>query len=290
MYFFIKKIVFWGLISLLLLNLFGCFLDYRIRKSNIFKVNVLFNKKLPQNIILGSSRSLTGVNTELLSKLTKKKWYNLSVDDTKPETHLLLLRLLVDEDKIPSNLMLQYDGENKNFDSTTFFDNDYRFLPYINSKSLISGYFKNKPNYILFKYLPIFKYIYFNTELFFPSVLLFIKPNYQHRFYLKTGDYSYPSDYVLRDTFKKMENKVIVLNNPFIHKFDSSCKANSIKLFLYTAPMYKVQIKTDINREDYFNFSNLYISASKFSDDIHIAHNAKNDFTLRLAKIFNSVY
>jgi hypothetical protein len=54
--------------------------------------------------------------------------------------------------------------------------------------------------------------------------------------------------------------------------------------------MYKVQIKTDINREDYFNFSNLYISASKFSDDIHIAHNAKNDFTLRLAKIFNSVY
>ena len=290
MQFFIKKIIFFGLISLLLLNLFACFLDYRLRKSNIFKVNVLFNKKLPENIILGSSRSLTGVNTELLSKLTNKKWYNLSVDDTKPETHLLLLKLLIDADKIPSNLMLQYDGENKKFDSTTFFDNDYRFLPYINGKALISGYFKNKPNYILFKYLPIFKYIYFNTELFFPSILLFIKPNYQHRFDVKTGDYGYPSDYVMRDTFKKIEKKVIILNNPIIHKFDSICKANSIKLFLYTAPMYKVNTKTDIIRKEYFDFSNLYSSSSKFSDGIHLAHHTKNDFTTKLSKIFNTTH
>ena len=54
--------------------------------------------------------------------------------------------------------------------------------------------------------------------------------------------------------------------------------------------MYKVQIKSDINRKDYFDFSNIYASPSNFSDDIHLAHHIKNDFTVKLAKIFNVVY
>jgi hypothetical protein len=94
----------------------------------------------------------------------------------------------------------------------------------------------------------------------------------------------------MRDTIKQFEHKIIFFNNPIFQKFDSICKVNSIKLFLYTAPMYKVQIKTNINRNDYFNFSNIYASPYNFSDDIHLAHHAKNDFTLKLSKIFDAVH
>ena len=131
-------------------------LDYQLRGSNLFKVNVLFNKKLPNNIILGSSRSLTGINTNLLSKLTNKQWYNLSMDDTKTETHLLFIKLLVSLNKTPQNILLQYDRQNLLVDTFKFFDNDYQLLPFINSSLLIDDYFHSKHNYyVLIIYLNI---------------------------------------------------------------------------------------------------------------------------------------
>jgi len=287
---FLKKVFTVVILCFVFLNVLGLFLDFHLRQSNIFKINLLFNTKSHENIVLGASKSLTGINSQLLSEITHKKWYNLSMDDTKSEMHILFLEVLNNLKKDPKNILLQYDRENSYYDTMTFFDNDYQLLPFLNTNIIISNYFKPKPNYLIFKYLPIFKYIYYNTELLFPSLMLYLKPEYTHRFDIKSGDYNYPNDYIMRDSLKVAEHKVIVLKNPIIFKFDSICKVNSIKLFLYTAPMYKVNTKTDIIRKEYFDFSNIYSSSSKFSDGIHIAHHTKNDFTVKLAKIFDAAY
>lgn len=283
---FIRKIFIVFLSIFICLNLFGLLLDYQLRRSNVFKVNILFNKKLPENIILGSSRSLTGINTSLLAKLTNIHWYNLSMDDTKTETHLLFLNLLFSLNKTPKTVLLQYDRQNSDVDSTTFFDNDFQLLPFINSNKTISNYFEHKSNYLSFKYLPIYKYIYFNTELLFPCLLTFLNHNYHHRFIENTGDYSYPFDYVKHDSTQKFKNSKIIIKNPLIDNFSLICSKNDAKLFNYTAPVYHVKNTRDSAKYNYFDFSGIYLNASQFSDDFHIAHNTKNDFTIKLSKIF----
>ena len=287
---FIKKTIIVSLTLFVFLNLLGLILDYQLRGSNLFKVNVLFNKKLPNNIILGSSRSLTGINTNLLSKLTNKQWYNLSMDDTKTETHLLFIKLLVSLNKTPQNILLQYDRQNLLVDTFTFFDNDYQLLPFINSNLLIDDYFHDKQNYYVFKYVPIYKYIYFNTELLFPGVLTFFRPKYCHRYIEESGDYNYPENYLLKDSSSQFENRQIVLENSMIQHSISLCNKNKIGLYIYTAPIFHVKVTTDTVVNNYFDFSGMYINANRFSDDFHIAHSTKNHFTSKLAKIFNAVY
>jgi len=266
-------------------------LDFHLRNSNLFKINLLFNTKYQENIILGPSKSLTGINSKLLSTLTHKKWYNFSMDKTEAETHILFLKVLINLKKAPKHILLQYDCKNSYSDSTTFFTNDYQLLPFINNNIIISNYFRPKSNYLVFKYLPIFKYFYYNTELLFPSLMLFFKHDYTHRFELSTGDYSYPDDYIVRyplQTSKKIEHQVILLKNPIINEFDSLCRKNSAILFLYSAPMYRVHIKTDIVKKYFFDFSDLYTAPSKFIDNIHLSNKSKNDFTIELSKIFNT--
>jgi len=275
------KIVKWSLIVFVILNVLGVLLDFNIRRSNIFKVNVLFNIDLPDNIILGSSRSLTGINTNLLAQLTKKKWYNLSMDDTPVETHLLLYQLLIEQGKTPKQILLQYDRSDNLVDSTRFFDNDYQFLPYINKSESVSNYLKHKDNYLLFKYLPIYKYVYFNVELFYPSILLFVKPKYQHRFD-EIGDYSYPKNYLLKDSTKNWESRNLVLKSSNISILHKLCKLNKTDMILYTAPIYRTVVYPDTQFSNYYNFSNLFNSNLNFSDDFHISTLTKDAFTKNL--------
>ena len=287
---FIRKTFIVLLSIFIILNVFGLILDYQLRLSNVFKVNILFNKKLPENLILGSSRSLTGINTELLSKLTKKQWYNLSMDDTKTETHLLFFNLLVSLNKIPKCALLQYDRQNLNLDSFKFFDNDYQFLPFLNTNQIIDDYFCSKPNYVFFKYLPIYKYVYFNTELLFPSILSIFNSGYHHKFIEKTGDYDYPNDYTMKYSKTKFGKRSIHLKNSLVDSCVSICNKCNIQLYIYTAPIYHVHTNTDRTMNNYFDFSDIYLNAEQFSDDFHIAHKTKNDFTTKLSKIFNTTY
>ena len=103
---FIKKGAFLFLIFFVLLNLIAFGIDFLICRSEAFKTNILFNKELPENIIIGSSRALTGIDTRELSKLTSQNWYNLSIDDTPIEIHLLIYQLLLKNGKTPKRLPL----------------------------------------------------------------------------------------------------------------------------------------------------------------------------------------
>jgi hypothetical protein len=277
---FLFKITKVCIVIFIVANLLGLFLDYHIRKSNIFKVNIIFNQNLPENLILGSSRALTGINTLLLSELTKMKWYNLGMHDTRIETHYLFYQLLVERNKVPKNLLLQYDSEDILIRSVKFFDNDYQMLPFINQSKAITNYFKPKSNYILFKYIPIVKYIYFNTELFFPAIILFFKPKYQHRSN-EFGDYNYPNSMIMNNKVKKWTHQRIFFKNLTFQKLYYDLIKNHVNLIIYTAPIFKVRISTDCDLMNYYNFASLYDSNKLFCDDFHISNPAKNDFTLR---------
>jgi hypothetical protein len=270
-------------------NLLGLFLDYHIRKSNIFKVNIIFNQNLPENLILGSSRALTGINTPLLSKLTKRKWYNLGMHDTRIETHYLFYQLLIDRNKAPKNILLQYDSEESNIDNVRYFDNDFQLLPFINHSKVITEYFKPKSNYILFKFFPIAKYIYFNTELFFPAIMLFFKPEYQHRSN-QFGDYNYPNNLIMKVNRKNMTVRKIYFENPLFKKLNNELNKKDIKFLVYTAPIFKVKLVSDKHILNYFDFSSLYSSDVSFCDEFHIANSTKVDFTKALSKELQKSY
>ena len=125
-----------------------------------------------------------------------------------------------------------------------------------------------------------------NTELLFPAVLTIFRPNYHHRFEVDYGDYNFPDNYIMKDFPNKFEKKHFIFNNPLIENCLSVCRKNKTELYLYTAPMYQVNVTTDTTLDNYFNFSNIYIHASMFSDNIHIAHKTTNDFTTKLTKLF----
>lgn len=275
---FLFKLTFVVILIFVILNLLALVLDYNIRKSNIFKVNIIFNQDLPKNIILGSSRSLTGINTKVLSDKTNEKWYNLAMDDTRNETHYLFYKLLCEVGKKPRNILIQYDQDNIEIDSITFFGNDYQLLPFINNSVTIDEYFKSKNNYFFYKYFPIFKYIEFNNELFFPSLLLLIKPNYQHRFD-EFGDYNYPNDMILSEKSMEVSEKRVLLKNEIMVDFLDRSEADSFNLIVFTAPIYRTNVVCDTIIKRYKDFSSLYSSNLNFADEFHISNNSKIGFT-----------
>ena len=272
-------------------------MDFKIRNSRLFKTNLIFNETLPPNIILGSSRALTGIDTKLFCELTGKEWYNLSIDDTPIETHLLQYKLLVSQNKIPSVLLLQYDNtSNDNGINNNIHEKDYQFLPFnsMNNKEL-KEYITNKNAFegYLFYYIPFWKYFYFSTELLFAGLRSILQPDYQHR-YFKHGDYAYPEgmENVSKPCSGKKSENINFSNNRF-NELVKLCTKNNTKLIVYTAPYRCLNINSSRSSNNeafsYFNYSQLIRENLDFHDEIHLSNLGKIKITEIIAKELNSL-
>jgi hypothetical protein len=285
---FIYKIGFYSIIYFTFFNAISFVSLYFLKKSNFYKPEFLKNVKEKKfdYLVLGSSTGLTTLDTKYIDSITNKKGLNISLDDSALNSHFLMLEhylALKKETKCLVLAVTPWDLADKN---PKLNNNDYRFLPFI-SDNYVYEYFKNmetnsfKP-LSFSKYFPIIGVSYYNTELFYPSIIAAIKPEKRNHFDDK-GNFSYPI--AGEPDEKEFENISLIINNPFFKKIEDICKKNNIKLITYFSPMYKTTIIS--NQNNFVNHSNLIQDKTMFYDNIHVNRLGRKKCSDAFAEILN---
>jgi hypothetical protein len=245
------------------------------QRANFYKPSFVSNFKGDKNfdyVVLGSSTGLTTLNTQEIDSLSGKKGLNISMDDSALSSHYLMMKHFISEGLQTKILVLAVTPWDLETEAPTINDNDYRFLPFVYN-NYVCDYFTEmshgKPSVLsLTRYMPIVGVSYFNTELFYPSFIALLKPNYRNRFDT-FGNYSYPTSG--EKTLKKEKTSVvsIKISNPYYYRIVDFCRKNKIKLCLYQSPLSnsKVIYPKDIL---IINHSTLIQDNSLFYDDIHV--------------------
>lgn len=249
-----------------------CILNNTTFYKPSFLVNSVKEKQFDY-IILGASTGLTTLNTKEIDKITGAKGVNLSVDDTSMASHYLMLQHFLAEGKQTKRCVVAPGLSSLDANSVNISDNDYRFLMFVNRDYVYDYYSKigHSAKEIVLKnslWMPFLGMSYYNTELFFPSLVCLVNPKKRNRFDDK-GNYSYPE---LNTNFKskQLKTKDIIFKNPYLNKIKKLCKANNIELILYFSPLrvqkitFQAQEFSIIDHSSFFN-ENIY-----FYDNIHV--------------------
>lgn len=271
---FLKTIFFYGFVIFASLNVISFLSLYSLRNSCFYKPEFLQNG-VSQNkfnyLILGSSTGLMTLNTIQIDSISHKKGLNISLDDSSLSSHYLMLQHFYQLNKKTKTLILAVTPWDCGEKNPKINENDYRFLPYINQEYIYNYYVelqKSKINVLaLTKYFPIIGVSYYNAELFFPSILAFVKPEKRNKFDQK-GNFKYPN--LGKPTNKEEHELNLVFNNPYLKKITTFCKTNKIKLIIYQSPLYKTKVVQTKANFEFINHSNLIKSANYFYDDIHV--------------------
>ncbi|MVO07691.1 hypothetical protein GOQ30_00770 [Flavobacterium sp. TP390] len=283
---FIKKIAFYVLMSLLLFNGIA-FLSLQILgKSNFYKPEFVKNTVIDTNfdyVVLGSSTGLTTLDTKLIDSITNKKGLNISMDDTSLNSHFLMLQHFKASNKSAKCLVLAvtpWDLKNKN---PKLNNNDYRFLPYVQEDYVFDYY--NELETKTFKplsfsrYFPIIGVSYYNTEIFYPSIISFFNSNKRNHFDDK-GNFCYPTNG--KPNKLEIDEIEVVINNPFYFKIKEFCSQNNIKLRIYISPIFKTKLK--IHDDSIIDQSNFLIDEEMFYDNIHVNQIGRRKCSIEFAK------
>jgi hypothetical protein len=273
---FIIKSLVYGTSIFLILNIIAFISLYFLNKSHFYKPqyvsNIIVNKKIDY-VTIGSSNGLTTLNTHIIDSLISTNGFNLCIDDTALSSQYLMLKHFYQLNNKTDYCILNILGGLED-DVIELNDNDYRFITFTN-KEYVSDYYYNlekgyfKPLYFS-KYLPLFGVSFYNSEVFYPSLVSIIQPNKRNRFDEK-GDYSYPNNNRKNLLIKK--DKIIqkiTIKNPYFYKIQDLCKENNTKLIIYQSPIHNVTVDL-LNNSNYFiNHSKEIIPADMFFDEVHL--------------------
>lgn len=285
---FLLKLTKYGLIVLLLLNLISWSSLYILGKSNFYKPQFIKNgvkEKYFDYVVLGSSTGLTTLNTKQIDSTTGKKGLNISMDDSVLSSQYLMLEYFYALNKKTKCLVLAISPSDIENAEPELNNNDYRFLPHVSEKCVFDYYRNIEQSNLkvltLSKYFPILGISYYNTELFFPSMVSILQPKKRNRFDDK-GNYSYPDAGAIP---KANQTKVMAkFTNPYFIKIQQFCIQNKIKLILYQPPIFKTKVIVQ-NMENVVNHSDLLEDSKFFYDNIHVNNKGRQICSDSLAKI-----
>lgn len=271
---FLLKIGIYSLIAFIVLNAIAFISLYFMGKSSLYKPEYVVNGVKENKfdyVVLGSSTGLTTLNTNQIDSITGKKGFNISIDDTSMSTHYLMLQHFYACGKTTKQLILTITPWDSSDPNPTINNNDYRFLPYVD-RDYVYNYFSEMERdwfkiLTFSRYFPVFGVSYYNTELFYPSVLVAFQPKKRNRFD-ENGNYSYPEDGSGPDE-KKYSTTNVIIKNPFYSRIKKFCSENKIDLVLYQSPIYKTKVLVNGDVK-LINHSELFQDASFFYDDIHV--------------------
>lgn len=271
---FLLKIGMYGLVSFIILNLIAWASLYFMGKSSLYKPEYLTNGVKETQfdyVVLGSSTGLTTLNTSLIDSISGKKGFNISIDDTSMSTHYLMLQHFYASGKTTNRLVLAITPWDVVVSDPTINNNDYRFLPYVNRDYVYDYYAEMEKGWFktlkYSRYFPVFGVGYYNTELFYPSMLVAFQPDKKNRFDA-AGNYSYPEDGPGPQE-KKVTISEVKIVNPFFKRIKDFCEKNKIELILYQSPIYKTKVVLNSDGK-FINHSDLLQDKSFFYDDIHV--------------------
>ena len=248
---------------------------WSLRNSSFYKSSFLVNSVKEESfdyIVLGSSVGLTTLDTKLIDSINGYKGINLSIDDTGMSSQYLMLEHFLAEGKKTKYCILVPGISALENKVSSFGDNDYRFLMYVN-RSYVYDYYRRgntsaaRVSYMT-KWLPFVGLSYYNTELFFPSLQTLFNPEKRNRFD-ENGNYTYPKRNK-KFSAVDIKTKQVDFDHPYLNKIENLCKANNIKLIYYFAPMRSVNISFENQKFSVINHSQTLENDILFYDDIHV--------------------
>ncbi|MBS1534313.1 MAG: hypothetical protein JST78_04480 [Bacteroidetes bacterium] len=285
---FLIKTTRYLIIALILINLISWGSLYFLRNSSFYKPEFFTHEVKDKSfdyIVIGSSVGLTSVNTKLIDSLDHVKGINLSIDDTSTSSNYLMLEHFYNQGGKTKYCILSLSYWDLAITDPVLNDNDYRFLPFI-SENYVYNYYDQLENGIFkpltySRYLPFFGMSYYNTELFFPSLVAAIQPNRHNRFD-ESGNYFYPAT---GEVIKKEPQEItFIWNNPFLPKIQALCQANGTQLVIYQAPILQTKLVNTNNKYQLINHSTLLKPADGFYDELHVDVNGRKIASTALAK------
>ena len=287
---FIIKLGIYSVGCYLLFNTIALISLFALEKSNFYKPEFVKNgvsEKYFDYLVLGSSTGLTTLDTKQIDSITGKKGLNISMDDSALNSHFLMLEHYLALDKKTKCLVLAVTPWDLLVKNPKLNNNDYRFLPFI-YKDYVYDYYKEletktfKP-LTFSRYCPLIGVSYYNTELFYPSIIAAIKPEKRNRFDEK-GNFSYPTAGEPQET--PLKNISLKINNPYLKKIEELCKKNNIKLILYISPIYKTTVTLN-KYNNIVNHSNFIQDKTLFYDNIHVNGMGRKKCSIAFAEILN---
>jgi len=267
---------------------------WSLRQSSFYKPSFLVNdikEKKFDYIILGASTGLTTLNSRVIDSVLLTNGINLSMDDTALSSQYLMLQHFLAQGKTTKFCVLapsvsSFDTENKNIS-----DNDYRFLPFINT-NYVSDYFEaysSKSAQLISnsKYLPMLGVSYFNAEIFYPSLLSFMNPKKRNRFDNK-GNYTYPARQNEDKQIIEFKTLPVYFKNNYLEKIEDLCKLHNVELICYLSPINAKKVVTENLDYKIINHSNILKNTSFFYDDIHVNYKGRQVSSIYFTDAFKA--
>lgn len=291
---FLLKIGLYALLFFLAINLLAFSSLFFLGKSYFYKPQFVTNGVKESSfdyVVLGSSTGLTTLDTKQIDSLSGKKGLNISMDDSSLSSHYMMLEYFYSLGKKTDRLILAVTPWDLANEKPVLNNNDYRFLTYVREdcvssyyQDIESGYFKKL---WLSKYFPIIGVSYYNTELFYPSLVSMVQPKKRNQFDDR-GNYCYPN----QGGPKKKKEQVLPLEfkNPYFAKIVAFCAAKKIELVLYQSPMYGTSVTLENSKGiQFINHADLFVTSDLFYDDIHVNAKGRMICSKKVSKILEDV-
>ncbi len=286
---FLKKLSVLGLLFLGLTCILSFASLHVLRGSGFYKSSFLVNQ-VPEDrfdyIVIGASDALTTLNTKTIDSMLSVEGVNLAMDDTSFPSHYLMLQHFLSEGKQTKYCVLAASYSAFDFEGAPLSNNDYRFLMYGN-RAYVSDYYKQfsgKTANILYysKWLPVLGVSYYNTEIFYPSLISIVNSNKRNRFDDK-GNYTYP---VINKPSRMIDFKTaeVAFKNAYVQKIKALCDKNNIKLLCYITPSDSKNAIPKSVDFDIINHSNAVNDHKYFYDETHVNSIGREICSIAFAK------
>lgn len=226
-------------------------------------------------VVIGNSRSYYHINPVLIEQETGEKGLNLAYVNSYPfELKLMTLEVLKNIKVQKIFIQVDYTYNLEIPDKMA----QVPWIPYLKEKSIYSQYKNQDSQYKFFRWIPFYRYQYYESELGFRNVVLSMlgkKPN----FYENYGFKPIHGQLQKLDVF---EHYLIDKENILLSDILGVCSNLNTEVYFFTAPIFQFKGNLDLMERwlpNYNNYTELIQERSLFSDPVHLKEEGAIRFT-----------
>jgi hypothetical protein len=284
-------------VLLLLAVLLEKTLDFIIKQNYDFKPSKVASGTIDAEILIqGPSRAVHGIDPRVISAESGITCYNLGMNASSIEEHIILLYLYLKNNKPPKYVFLEIHHAYFRKNNLTF--HSYNYVPFMNDEYVRN--FIKKYDYKLYRLnrVPLLKYSLYNKSLLNEAAKGLIQlvtesresnfiNGYQPKFQTWSNTRHDKNTNIISSVYNDVSYLKLYL------EFVELAKKNNIEVVLYSAPMYRHDTEDDIavknfayeNNLKYLNVNTLEINSdqSLFYDQTHINHQG----AVKFSKVFS---
>jgi len=233
------------------------------------------NKDSLDYVVLGSSRSYYHINPLIIEEETGKKGLNLAYNNSYPfELKLMTLEVLKNIEVEDIFIQIDYTYNMEVPDKM----GQVPWMPYLKEASIYSNYDNTNIQYKLFRWIPFYRYQYYESELGFRNISLSLLGK-KANFYQNDGFKPLHGEIQQLDVF---DHYLVEKENYLLKDVVSACNDQKTKVHFFTAPIYHFKGNLEIMDRwlpNYRDYTHLIKERSLFSDPIHLKEEGANQFT-----------